>query len=69
MEKKVLQRLPKLACLNARERVPLTLPKFDDLTMAQKNALFNDGINTFLKFSKNMKAKGFRAAMKMIVKL
>ena len=60
-EKKALQMLRKLAGLNARERVPLTLPKFDDLTMDQKNALFNDGVNTFLEFSENMKAKACSA--------
>ena len=49
-EKKALQMLWKLACLNARERVPLTLLKFDDLIVSQKNALFNDGVNTFLEF-------------------
>ena len=68
-EKKALQRLWKLACLNARERIPLTLPKFNDLTVDQKNALFNDGVNTFLEFPKNMKAKAYRSAMKMIAKL
>jgi hypothetical protein len=55
--------------LIAWERVPLTLPKFDDLTVDQKNALFNDGVNTFLEFPENMKAKACRAAMKMIAKL
>ena len=68
-EKNALQMLRKLACLNARGRVPLTLPKFNDLTMDQNNTLFNDGVNTFLEFPENMKAKAYRAAMKMIAKL
>ena len=69
MEKKALQRLRKLTCRNARETVPLTILKFDDLTVAQKNILFNDGVNTFLEFLENMKVKGYMAAMKMISKL
>jgi hypothetical protein len=47
----------------------LTLPRFDGLTVDQKNALFNDGVNTFLEFPGHIKARGFRAAMKMIAKL
>jgi hypothetical protein len=66
---KALQRLQKLAGLIARERVPLTLPKFNGLTVDQKNALFNDGVNTFLEFPENIRARAFRAAMKMIAKL
>ena len=47
----------------------MTLPKFNDLTVDQKNALFNDGVNTFLEYLEKMKAKACRAAMKMITKL
>ena len=58
-----------LVGLNSQERVPLTLLKFDDITVDQKNALFNDGVNTFLEFPENMKAKACKATMKMITKL
>ena len=40
MEKKALQRLQKITCLNALERVSLILPKFDDLTVDQRTSCF-----------------------------
>jgi hypothetical protein len=61
-----LTRLSRVCGLAARQRVPLTLEKFEDLTEDEKNELFMNSIQWYVVYSEELKEKGKRAAMKGI---
>jgi hypothetical protein len=61
-----LMRLSKVCGLAARQRVPLTLEKFEDLTEDEKNELFMNSIQRYVVYPEELKEKGKRAAMKDI---
>jgi hypothetical protein len=58
--------LSRVCGLTARQRVPLTLEKFEDLTEDEKNELFANSIQQCIVYPKELKEKGKRAAMKGI---
>jgi hypothetical protein len=60
----ILTRLSRVCGLTARQRVPLTLKKFDDLTEDEKNELFANSIQRYVVYPEELKEKGKRAAMK-----
>jgi hypothetical protein len=62
----MLTRLSRVCGLAARQRVPLTLEKFEDLTEDEKNELFTDSIQWYILYLEELKEKGKRAAMKGI---
>jgi hypothetical protein len=59
-------RLSRVCGLAARQRVPLTLEKFEDLTRDEKNELFANSIQWYILYPEELKEKGKRAAMKGI---
>jgi hypothetical protein len=61
-----LTRLSRVCGLAARQRVPLTLEKFEDLTEDEKNELFMNSIQWYVVYPEELKEKGKRAAMKGI---
>jgi hypothetical protein len=61
-----LMRLSRVCGLAARQRVPLTLEKFEDLTEDEKNKLFANSIQWYVVHPEELKGKGKRAAMKGI---
>jgi hypothetical protein len=61
-----LMRLSRVCSLAARERVSLTLEKFEDLTEDEKNELFTNSIQRYVVYLEELKEKGKRAAMKGI---
>jgi hypothetical protein len=61
-----LKRLSRVCGLAARQRVPLTLEKFEDLTEDEKNELFANSIQRYIVYPEELKEKRKRAAMKGI---
>jgi hypothetical protein len=59
-------RLSRVCGLAARQRVPLTLEKFEYLTEDEKNELFMNSIQRYVVYLEELKEKGRRAAMKGI---
>jgi hypothetical protein len=59
-------RLSRVCGLAARQRVPLTLEKFEDLTENKKNELFVNSIQRYVVYLEELKEKGKMAAMKGI---
>jgi hypothetical protein len=58
--------LSRVCGLAARQRVPLTLEKFEDLTEDEKNELFPNSIQRYIVYPEVLKEKGNRAAIKGI---
>jgi hypothetical protein len=66
LDQHTLMRLSRVCGLAARERVLLTLEKFEDLTEDEKNELFLNSIQRYVVYPEELKEKGKRAAMKGI---
>jgi hypothetical protein len=66
LDQLTLMRLSRVFGLAARQRVPLTLEKFEDLTEDEKNELFMNSIQWYVVYPEELKEKGKRAAMKGI---
>jgi hypothetical protein len=66
LDQRTLTRLSRVCGLAARQRVPLTLEKFEDLIEDEKNELFTNSIQRYVVYSEELKEKGKRAAMKVI---
>jgi hypothetical protein len=66
LDQHTLMRLSKVCGLAARQRVPLTLEKFEDLTENKKNELFVNSIQRYVVYLEELKEKGKMAAMKGI---
>jgi hypothetical protein len=61
-----LTRLSRVCGLTSRQRVPLTLEKFEDLTEDETNELFTKSIQRYIVYTEELKEKGKGAAMKGI---
>jgi hypothetical protein len=59
-------RLSRVCGLTARQRAPLTLENFEDLTEDEKNELFVNSIQQYVLYPKELKEKGKGATMKGI---
>jgi hypothetical protein len=66
LDQRTLTRLSRVCGLAARQRVPLTLEKFDDLIEDEKNELFVNSIQRYIVYPEELKEKGKRAAMRGI---
>jgi hypothetical protein len=66
LDQHTLTRLSRFCGLAARQSVPLTLEKFEDLTEDEKNELFMNSIQQYIVYPEELKEKGKRAAMKGI---
>jgi hypothetical protein len=66
LDQRTLMRLSRVCGLAVRQRVPLTLEKFEDLTEDEKNELFTNTIQWYIVYPEELKEKGKRAAMKGI---
>jgi hypothetical protein len=53
-----LTRLSRVCGLTSRQRVPLTLEKFEDLTEDEKNELFTKSIQRYIVYTEELKEKG-----------
>jgi hypothetical protein len=59
-------RLSRACGLAARQRVSLTLERFDDLRKNDKNELFKNSIQAYVEYPKELKEKRKKVAMKII---
>jgi hypothetical protein len=59
-------RLSRVCGLTTRQRVPLTLKKFEDLTEDEKNELFMNSIQRYVVYPEELKEKEKRTTMKGI---
>jgi hypothetical protein len=66
LDQRTLMRLSWVSGHTARQRVPLTLEKFEGLTEDEKNELFMNNIQRYIVYPEELKEKGKRAAMKGI---
>jgi hypothetical protein len=66
LDQRTLTRLSRVCGLASRQRVPLTLEKFEDLTEDEKNELFTNSIQRYIVYPEELKEKEKRAAMKGI---
>jgi hypothetical protein len=66
LDQRTLMRLSRVYGLAGRQRVPLTLEKFEHLTEDEKNELFVNSIQRYIVYLEELKEKGKRAAMKGI---
>jgi hypothetical protein len=66
LDQRTLMRLSRVCGLASRQRVPLTLEKFEDLTEDEKNELFANSIQWYIVYPEELKEKGKKAAMKGI---
>jgi hypothetical protein len=62
----VTTKLSKVCSLAARQRVSLILQGFDDLIENEKDKLFKNSIQAYVQYSKELKQKGKKVAMKII---
>jgi hypothetical protein len=66
LDQRTLMTLSRVCGLAARQRVPLTLEKFEDLIEDEKNELFMNSIQWYIVYLEELKEKGKRASMKGI---
>jgi hypothetical protein len=66
LDKRVNMRLSRVCGLAARQRVSLTLQGIDDLMKNEKDELFKSSIQAYFQYSKVLKQKGKKLAMKII---
>jgi hypothetical protein len=64
LDQRMPMRLSRVCGLAARQRVPLTLEKFQDLTEDEKNELFANSIQRYVVYPEELKEKEKREAMK-----
>jgi hypothetical protein len=58
--------LPRVCVLAARQRVSLTLQGFDELTESEKDELFENYIQAYVEYLKELKQKGKKVSMNII---
>jgi len=63
---KVNVRLSRVCGLAARQRVPLTLDNFEDLTTAERDDIFKNDIQPYVEYPEDLHEKATRLAMKII---
>jgi hypothetical protein len=66
LDTRVNTRLSRVYGLAARQRVSLTLQGFDVLTKNEKDKLFENSIQAYVQYPKELKQKGKKLAMKII---
>ena len=66
LDMRVNTRLSRVCGLAARQRVSLTLERFDDLTENDKNELFKNSIQAYVEYPEELKEKEKKLAMKII---
>jgi hypothetical protein len=66
LDKEINTRLSMVCGLAARQRLTLTLVRFDDLTKNEKYELFENSIQPYVEYSKELKQKGKKVAIKII---
>jgi hypothetical protein len=66
LDMRVNMRLPRVCGLAARQRVSLTLYGFDELTENEKDKLFENSIQAYVQYLKELKQKGKKLAIKII---
>jgi hypothetical protein len=59
-------RLSRVCSLSARQRVSLTMQGFDELTKNGNDELFENSIQAYVQYPKEIKQKGKKVAMKII---
>jgi hypothetical protein len=59
-------RLSRVCGLAARQRVSLTLERFDDLKKNDKDEIFKNSIQAYVQYAEELKQKGKKIAMKII---
>jgi hypothetical protein len=64
--KEINTRLSRICGLAARQRVSLTLERFDDLTENENDELFKNSIQAYIEYSKELKQMGKKVAIKII---
>jgi hypothetical protein len=65
LDTKVNTRLSRVCGLVTRQRVSLTLQGFNELTKNEKGELFENSIQTYIQYPKELKQKGQKIAMKI----
>jgi hypothetical protein len=65
LDTKVNTRLSRVCGLATRQRVSLTLQGFNELTKNEKGELFENSIQTYIQYLKELKQKGQKVAMKI----
>jgi hypothetical protein len=63
LDQRMLMRLSRVCGLTTRQRVLLTLEKFEDLAEDEKNELFVNSIQQYVVYPDELKEKGKMAAM------
>jgi hypothetical protein len=66
LDKEVNMRLSRVCGLAPRQRVSLTLQRFEDLTENEKDEVFKNSIKTYVQYPEELKQKGKKVAMKSI---
>jgi hypothetical protein len=66
MDKATSTGLSRVCGLVARQRVPLTMDTFDDLSYNDKKELFNNSVQAYIEYSKELKEKGKKITVKII---
>jgi L-lactate utilization protein LutC len=65
-DKEVNTRLSRVCGLAVRQRVSLTMQRFEDLTDNENNELFKNSIQSYVQYSEELKQKEKNVAMKII---
>jgi hypothetical protein len=66
LNKEINMRLSRVCGLAARQRMSLTLERFDDLSENDKDELFESSIQAYIEYLKELKQKGKKISMKII---
>jgi hypothetical protein len=66
LDTRVNTRLSRVCGLAVWQRVSLTLQEFDELTENEKDELFENSIQAYVQYPKELKQKGKKVAMKII---
>jgi hypothetical protein len=66
LDKEINMRLSRVCGLAARQRMSLTLERFDDLSENDKDELFESSIQAYIEYLKELKQKGKKISMKII---
>jgi hypothetical protein len=66
LDDEINTRLSRVCGLAARQRVSLTLERFDDLKKNDKDEIFKNSIQAYVQYAEELKQKGKKIAMKII---
>jgi hypothetical protein len=66
LDKEINMRLSRICGLAARQRVPLTLERFNDLIKNDMDGLFKNSIQAYVQYPKELKQNGKNVAIKII---